>query len=208
MKLSIRTVALMFSLASVYPLAAQSVTSNEGRREFGVSVGELSSGAPSVPGGGLDLNAGLAIEVSFAQKIRDLRFASFYWEVDALSGPLRRVGGTPVTATHTVRSFYAAPGLRLQFAPKEPVSPWLAAGAGYAFYNSDNTAIGGGPAAGGTVNTYAIDFGGGVDYAFGKSYVLRGEARGFYTGNPNFGTPATNGLFNFVISGGLVWRFK
>jgi hypothetical protein len=207
MKLSTWAAVLIFSLAAAYPVAAQSVTSNEGRREFGVSIGELSSGAPNAAGN-LDLNAGVAVELSFAQKIRDLSFGSLYWEVEALTGPLRRVDGTPVTATHTVRSIYVTPGLRLQFMPKDPVSPWLSAGGGYAFYNSDNTAIDGGPAAGGTKHTYAIDFGGGVDYAFGKSYAVRGEARGFFTGSPKFGTPADNGLFNFVISGGLVWRFK
>jgi opacity protein-like surface antigen len=208
MKLSISAAVLIFSLTAAYPVAAQSVTSNEGSREVAVSIGELSSGAPNAAAGSLDLNAGIALQLSFAQKIRELSFGSLYWEVDSLVGPLRRVDGTPASATHTVRSIYAMPGLRLRFTPKEPVSPWLAAGAGYAFYNSDNTAIDGGPAAGGSKSTYAIDFGGGVDYAFGKSYVLRGEARGFYTGSPNFGTPTDNGLFNFVVSGGLVWRFK
>ncbi len=208
MKLSIWSAVLIFSLAAAYPVAAQSVTSNEGRREFGISAGELSSGAPNATGGNLNFNAGIAIELSFAQKIRELSFGALYWEVDGLEGPLRRVTGTPLNATHTVRSIYATPGLRLQFMPKEPVSPWVAAGAGYAFYNSDNKSIGGGTAAGGSKNTYAIDFGGGVDYALGKSYVLRGEARGFYTGSPNFGTPTDSGLFNFVVSGGVVWRFK
>ncbi len=208
MKLSIWSAVLIFSLAGAYSAAAQSVTSNEGSREFGVSIGELSSGAPNAAAGTLNLNAGVAVELGYAQKIRELSFGSLYWEVDGLVGPLRRVSGTPVTATHTVNSIYATPGLRLRFTEKEPVSPWLVAGAGYAFYRSDNTAIGGGPAAGGTKHTYAIDFGGGVDYAFGKSYILRGEARGFYTGSPRFGTPSDNGLFNFVVSGGLVWRFK
>jgi hypothetical protein len=201
--------ALSLSVAVTALLPAQtSQTNNDGRREFGVSIGELSSGAPNAAAGSLDLTPGIAVELSYAQKIRELGFGSLYWEVDGLVGPLRRVTGTPVNATHTVRSVYATPGLRLQFMPKEPLSPWLVAGAGYAFYNSGNTAIDGGPAAGGSKSTYAIDFGGGMDYAVGKRYVLRGEARGFYTGSPRFGTPSDNGLFNFVVSGGLVWRFK
>jgi len=209
MRLSHCFAAISLSVAAATLLPAQtSQTNNDGRREFGVSIGELSSGAPNAAGSSLDLTAGVAVELSYAQKIRDMSFASLYWEVDSLAGPLRRVDGTPVNATHTVRSIYATPGLRLRFTPKEPVSPWLVAGAGYAFYNSGNTAIDGGPAAGGSKSTYAVDFGGGVDYAFGKRYVLRGEARGFYTGSPKFGIPADNGLFNFVVSGGLVWRFK
>ena len=116
---------------------------------------------------------------------------------------MRYLSGFPGAATHEIHSFYLTPGVKLQFMPKEVLSPWVAAGGGYSMYNSSSTAIAGGPANGGTRHTYAIDFGGGMDYAFGKRYVLRAEARGFYTGNPNFGTPSTNGLFNFVIGGGL-----
>ena len=56
-------------------------------------------------------------------------------------------------------------------------------------------------------NTYAVEFGGGVDIVASKKYVIRGAAQGFYTGNPNYGVAATGGQFNFVISGGIVWRF-
>jgi hypothetical protein len=103
---------------------------------------------------------------------------------------------------------YATPGVRLQFASQERVTPWLDGGAGYAFYDSSGTNIAGtATGSSGTANTYAVEFGGGVDIVASKRYTIRGAAQGFYTGDPNYGVTATGGQFNFVISGGLVWRF-
>jgi hypothetical protein len=212
MRLSTCFTALAVSLLAAWMLPAQQ-TGDE-RQEFAVAVGELSGGNPSALGGPLTLDAGVALEANFARKIRDLGLGSVYWEVDGMVGPLRYLTGTPTAASHELHSVFLTPGVKLQFTPKEPLSPWLAAGAGYAFYNSSGTSIGGGPtgggltSTGGSTSTYAVDFGGGLDYAMGKRYVLRGELRGVYTGNPNFGVSTPGGQFNFVIGGGIVWRFS
>jgi len=216
MRLNTCSTALALSLLVVGTLAAQQA--NDERQEFGIIVGELSGGnpnasTPTVPGA-LTLDSGVAFEASFASKIRDLNFGSVYWEVDGLAGPMRYLAGIPATATHELRSVYLTPGVRLQFMPKEALSPWVAAGAGYAFYDTSGSSIAGSTTGGGTTstagttNTYAVDFGAGVDYAIGKRYVLRGEVRGFYTGSPNFGVPTPGGQFNLVIGGGIVWRFS
>jgi hypothetical protein len=210
MRLSTCSTALALSLLATCAIFAQQ--QGDEKQEFSVIVGELSGGnpnasTPTVPAA-LNLDAGVAVEANFARKIRDLGFASAYWEVNGLVGPLRYLSGTPVNATQEIHSVFLTPGVKLQFTPKEPLSPWVAGGAGYAFYDSSKTSIAGGPTVGGTANTYAIDFGGGVDWAMGKRYVLRGEVRGIYTGNPNFGVPTSGGQFNFVIGGGIVWRFS
>ena len=85
MKLSIGFGVLAISLLSGSVLFAQA--SNEGRQEFGITVGELSSGAPSVPGDTLNLNAGVAVGANFARKFRDLGFASLYWEIEGSGWP-------------------------------------------------------------------------------------------------------------------------
>ena len=75
-------------------------------------------------------------------------------------------------------------------------------------YSRPDRAFAGRKIAGGSTNTYAVDFGGGMDWAMGKRYVVRAEIRGFYTGAPNFGVSASGNQFSFVIGGGLVWRFS
>jgi len=205
MRLSICSPALVLSLLAACTLSAQ---------EFSLSVGELSGGNPglsaalvnsSVAPLGLSLNAGFAVGGNFARKIKDVPWGSVSWEVEGLGGPNRYVAGTPATATHAIRSVFLTPGVKMAFTPKEVLSPWVAAGGGYAFYDSSGTSISGGTASGGTTNTYAVDFGAGLDYAVNKKYTLRGEVRGFYTGSPNFGVATSGGLFNFEIGFGLVW---
>ena len=215
MRLSTCSTALALSLLAAFTLSAQQ--SGDEHQEFAVTVGELSGGNPSLSAAlvnssvvplGLSLNAGFSVSADFARKIKDVPWGAIYWEVDALGSPNRYVAGTPATATHAIRNLYLTPGVRMVFMPKEALSPWVAAGGGVAYYNSSGTSIAGGPTAGGTDNrvTYAVDFGAGLDYAMNKKYTLRGEVRGFYTGNPNFDVATSGGLFNFEIGFGLVWR--
>jgi opacity protein-like surface antigen len=211
MRLSICSTALALSLLAACTLSAQ---------EFSLTVGELSGGNPSLSASlvntsvvplGLSLNAGFSVGANFARKIKDVPWGSVYWEVEGLGGPNRYVAGTPVTATHAIRSVFLTPGVKMAFTPKEVLSPWVSAGGGYAFYDSSGTSIAGGTtgggtaSTGGTTNTYAVDFGAGLDYAVNKRYTLRGEVRGFYTGSPNFGLATPGGLFNFEIGFGVVW---
>jgi hypothetical protein len=208
--------ALSFFSASV--LYAQFGTAspappNSERQEFALTLGALSGGNPSVSSGNaLALGSGVAFQANFARKLHEVSWGNTFWEVNALYGPLRHLSGTPVTATSAIHSLYVTPGVKLQFSPDEKVSPWISAGAGYAFYDSSAKSISGGVTGGGptaaaaTANTYAIDFGAGVDFATGKRYVWRADVRGFYTGSPKLGTATSGGQFNFVISGGIVWR--
>jgi opacity protein-like surface antigen len=219
MRLSTCSTALALSLLAAFMLSAQQ--SGDERQEFALTVGEISGGNPSLSPAltnnsvvplGLSLNAGFSVGADFARKIKDVPWGSVYWEVEGLGSPNRYVTGLPLTATHAIRSVYLTPGVKMVFTPKEVLSPWVAAGAGVAYYNSSGSSIGGGATGGGTANgddnriTYAVDFGAGLDYAMNKKYTLRGEVRGFYTGNPNFGLATPGGLFNFEIGFGLVWR--
>jgi opacity protein-like surface antigen len=212
---------LALSILAAGTLAAQpgaQQIDNDEKQEFGLSVGEVSGGNPNastatVPAS-LAFNAGVAVEANYAHKVRDHKFGTVYWELEALGSPLRYVTGVPATASHEMHSVFVTPGVKLQFLPKDVWSPWIAGGGGYAFYDSSSQSIGGtvtgggASSTGGTKSTYAVDFGGGVDFAAAKRLVLRGAIRGFYTGNPNFGVPTSGGLFNFVISAGIVWRSK
>jgi hypothetical protein len=214
MRLSTFSTALALSLLSACTILAQQ--SEDARDEFAVSVGALSGGNPSVTSaaGPLSLGSGLALEANYAHKYRELKWGAIYWELNVLGDPFRHLSGFPVTATSEIRSLYATPGVRLQFAPQDRITPWLAAGGGYAFYDSSNVSLTGGTTGGGvsstsgTVNTYAVDFGAGVDIVASKRYIVRGDVRGFYTGSPNYGVSTTSGLFVFAISGGIVWRFS
>jgi len=216
MRLFTFSTALALSILAAASVSAQV---NDEKQEFAVTIGEMSGSTPNVSGIPLTLGSGVGLEANFARKFRTVKYGSLFWEVDALGSPLRYLSVAP--NSHAVRSFFAAPGLKWQFSPGPAWSPWMAVGAGYAFYDANSAAsavavatIGPVPPSGTVVtstslktNTYAADFGGGVDYVVRPHFVIRGEARGYYTGGPKFGLGSTSGELNFIIGGGIVWRF-
>ena len=195
-------------------MAVCSVSAQQSDSEFAVTIGTLSGTNPNVSSaslapGALTLGSSVAFGANYARRFSNTKsWAALYWEINALGSPFRHLSGVPASATSDIRSVFVTPGVRMQFTSQERITPWVDAGAGYAFYDSSGTNIaGGGTGSSGNTNTYAVEFGGGVDIVASKTYVIRGAAQGFYTGNPNYGVPATGGQFNFVISGGIVWRF-
>ncbi len=180
------------------PLFAQS--------EFALGVGELSGSSPSAAGGALSLNSNVAVEGNYARKFRETGWANLYWEVDGIYGPIRYLTGTPATVPNDIHSVFVMPGLKLQFAAKEPISPWIAVGGGYAYYGASKASIAGGASGVGSTSTGGADFGVGFDFSTGRKYALRADLRGNYTGNPKLGIPASGGQFNLAIGLGLVWR--
>lgn len=202
-----RLTTLAVALLAAFTLHAQQP--NDEKQELSLTIGELSGSNPGATAGTLALGNGEGLQVNFARKIHDYAWGgSLYWEVNGLYGPYRGLSGTPTAATHNIWCVFVTPGVKLQFSPKEKISPWLAGGGGYALYGESKNSLAGGPAGvSGHTSRGAVDIGGGVDFALGKSYLLRGEARGFYTGGPNFGVDTPGGQFNFVIGGGIVFRF-
>jgi len=198
-----------FTAVTLAFVAVCSASAQQSDSEFAVTVGTLSGSNPNAPSGGLTLGSSAIFGANYARQFSHTHsWAALYWEVNALASPFRHLSGVPSIATSDIRSFYVTPGVRMQFASQERITPWIDGGAGYAFYDSSATDIAG-VAAGNSryTNTYAVEFGGGVDIVANKRYIIRGAAQGFYTGHPDYGVPATGGQFNFVISGGLVWRF-
>ncbi len=205
MKLTASTTALAISLLAASTVLAQTSANNE-KQEFAVTLGAMSGSSPTPAVGTLALGSGVAFEASYARNILGFNWAKLYWEADGLYSPVRHLSGTTAGVTSAIHSVYVTQGFKLQFSPDEKISPWLWAGDGLSFYNSSTNGLGGGTVAGGNRFGGNIAFGGGVDIATGKKYVIRGDVRCYYTGRPNFDVATSGGQFNFVLSGGIVWR--
>ncbi len=203
--------ALALSLLAVGSLSAQ--PADDERSEVAVIVGEVSGGNPTVvAGGALNVDAGVAFaRANYAEIPGYGRGGGFIGKSNGIVSPLR-YGRDPGDGcafdSQRIRDARDQAAVCLE----EVVSPWLDAGAGYAFLqfkrfghsgwtywrrHSEHRRIG----------QHLCDrFWRRCGFRW-KRYLIRGEVRGIYTGNPNFGVPTSGGLFNFVIGGGLVWRF-
>jgi opacity protein-like surface antigen len=196
----IRVVVAFLCFAGVVP--AQT-------RELGLTLGRISGPTRSLYGGSLDLSPGIALQANFGYRFALTGRVGWIAEVHGLANGLREILSRDATATRDVATAFVTPGLRLKFLHWKRVSPYVAAGAGYALYEQSLFRLDGAPnEAPRFTHRSAFQYGGGADFPVRRWIGGRLEIRDFYTGNPSFNVPArSSGQHNVVISGGFVLFF-
>lgn len=169
--------------------------------------------AVPVPDHNIDLPPGLSFQATYARHIAGQRKTALYIELPFVASPsIHNESGT-ATVPKEYASLFFTPGIRVKFAPKNKVAPWLALGGGYGRFDEANQGNDRLPNLGrrGT-NTAALQFGGGLDFKTPVKILfpigLRVEARDFYSGKPNYNfSTGGGGQHNVVVSGGFTVSF-
>lgn len=144
------------------------------------------------------VDAGVGFQLNYAHRLLSVPLLSLYGEVPFVAG----FDNTRYSfvGRESYNNYYVTPGLKLKFAPGFIISPYLAAGVGWAHFSSTQS--------GATDNEFAADWGGGFDVKIFPYVSLRLEARDFYSDTPALLLPSIGGSQNNVVaSGGLVLRF-
>jgi opacity protein-like surface antigen len=193
----------------VLPVAlcvAQEDTGHKNELAFGLGgIPALSrSNSPS-----LDAGSGVALQANYGRRFLGTNKWALYGEVNFVSSPLRDVSSSALAATHDFASLYVTPGVRFKFRPASRISPYAVVGGGYADYEQSTTVIARGPnPASRQLARGVFDFGAGVDVHLWRFIALRGEARDFYTGSPNYNIPSiSGGQHNVVATGAFVLQW-
>ncbi len=154
----------------------------------------------------LDAGSGVALQVNYGRRFINGHKAAVYGEINFLASPTRGVSSSVATATHDFASLYVTPGVRIKLFPESRISPYAVAGGGYGEYEQSTTRIDGQPnSVSRELARGVFDFGAGVDVRLWRFIALRGEARDFFTGAPNYNIPSTSGgQHNVVATGGFV----
>jgi opacity protein-like surface antigen len=153
---------------------------------------------------------GLTFEVSYARRFTDAKLASMHFEVLLAATPNTDITSSNVALPRSYSSLFLTPGLKFKLLPGFFISPYVAAGAGYARFNVSDTTISGGTT---TVvtrgsNKGVYNYGVGAELRFFPGLALRGEIRNFISGSPNLGpTLLEDTRRNVIYGGGLVVRF-
>ena len=126
-----------------------------------------------------------------------------------MASPLRDVSTSVTTATHDFASLYVTPGIRVKFLPASRISPYAVIGGGYGDYEQSTALINGRPnPASRQLARGVFDFGAGVDVRVWRFIALRGEARDFFTGSPEYNIATiSGGQHNVVATGAIVLRW-
>jgi opacity protein-like surface antigen len=145
---------------------------------------------------------GTGLQINYAHRLVGVPGVALYVEVPFVAG----FNGTEFNVAQLQRvnynNYFFTPGVKVKFVPGFFLSPYLAAGIGFAHFS--NTGLNGA-----TDTTYAVDFGGGLDIKVVRFLALRLEARDFYTPTPVL-IPLAGSLGNqnnVALSGGIVFRF-
>lgn len=128
-----------------------------------------------------------AYQINYARRIVEGGAVSVHWEILGLGAPRSGIKSSNVFLPRSYSSFFLTPGLKLKLFPGGGLSPYIVGGAGYGRYNESDELINGLPNAGNRgTNTFAFNYGGGVDLNVLGVVALRGEIRDFITGTPEF----------------------
>ncbi len=158
---------------------------------------------------GLDAGSGVALQVNYGRRFLSGNKAALYGEINFLASPLRDVSTSVTTATRDFASLYVTPGVRAKFLPASRISPYAVIGGGYADYQQSTALFDGRPnPASRQLARGVFDFGAGVDVRVWRFIAVRGEARDFFTGSPDYNiTTISGGQHNVVATGAIVLRW-
>ncbi len=107
------------------------------------------------------------------------------------------------------KQLFVTPAARLNFFPTTAVSPWVSLGGGFAHFSQSNMLDYGAANPGKSTNSGVLEGGVGLDVRLVSSVYIRGEARDFWSGEPDFPLAPTGKTrqHNYFVGGGVFYRF-
>ncbi len=188
-----RRIALLVTLVAVLGAVAQAQ-----KNDLGVTFGGYFTADNPLSAG-----TAFAIEGSYARQIFHVPALQFSVELP-VAGSFDSFAPSSIIPLigNSYTALFITPGVRARLAPSFFLSPYVAVGAGLAHFN--NSLTGGGSSSN---NSFAADFGGGLDLKIFPHVSLRAEVRDFYSGSPGLNPLFVQRQNNLVVTGGVGIRF-
>jgi hypothetical protein len=152
---------------------------------------------------------GLSFEVNYARKLIATQVFAISGEVPVVFNLDEDLNAGADVVPIDYSAFFIAPSARLNLFPTTAFSPWISFGGGFGHFGENKTLIYGGTNPGKSKTTGVIQAGIGLDVKFWHRFSIRGEARDFWSGEPDFPLAATGKTrqHNYFVAGGVVWHF-
>jgi hypothetical protein len=204
----------MMVLALVSVLAVSAAAQNE-KNEVSVVVGRDLISKQAIQGANffdpfIRYGNGLSFEGSYARRIRITDIYSVSGEIPLLFNPDEdlHAGGTGLV-TKDYKALFVAPSFRVNLFPGTAFSPWGSIGGGFGHFSENSLLLYGGTNTGKSTSTGVLQYGFGLDVRLKRRLFLRGEARDFWSGQPDFPLSPTGKTrqHNYFVGGGVAWRF-
>jgi len=202
-----------FVVTVVFSLLLLATTAAAQKNDVSGSVGRVFMSDQGVKGTNLtDSNIhfgdALSYSLSYGRRIYDIGLASLTVEVPVVHDPGLDLHYSPGTVPKSYSAIFLAPSLRVNFLSDSAFSPWISGGIGFARFSSSSKLENGGATTGDlNVTSKAVQVGVGLDVRMWGPIKIRGEARDFYTDEPNLVQNPQKNMHNYFVGGGVVWSF-
>jgi hypothetical protein len=203
-------------LTVVTTLAASAVAQDE-KNEIGGTLGRTFISNQGIKSG-IDPNTiiasgkGLSFDIEYARRFIVTPVFAVSGEAVVMVNKDEDINGGAYGAAVVPPQYsqlFVTPGARLNLFPTTAVSPWISLGAGFAHFGENSTLIYGGTNPGKSTTSIVIQGGIGLDVKMWRKLSIRGEARDFWSGEPDFPLAPTgkSRQHNYFVAGGVFWRF-
>ena len=152
---------------------------------------------------------GLSFEVNYARKFIRNQVFSVAGEVPVVFNPDEDLNSGTDVVPIDYSAFFIAPSARLNLFPETAVSPWISLGGGFGHFGENKTLIYGGANPGKSKTTGVLQGGIGLDVKIWRRFIIRGEGRDFWSGEPDFPLANTGKTrqHNYFVGAGVIYRF-
>jgi hypothetical protein len=153
---------------------------------------------------------GLSFEVNYARRLLVTEVYSISAEVPAMFNLDEDLNSGGPLVPEDYREIFITPAVRANLFPVTAVSPWVSFGGGFGHFSENSQLIYDGGANPGKSTTSGVIQGGvGLDVRVLHRFFIRGEARDFWSGQPDFPLADTGKTrqHNYFVGGGVMWRF-
>jgi hypothetical protein len=153
---------------------------------------------------------GLSFEVNYTRRLLVNPIYSISAEVPAMFNLDEKLNSGGPFVPKDYHEIFVTPAVRANLFPATAVSPWVSFGGGFGHFSENSQLIYDGGANPGKSTTSGVIQGGvGLDVRVLHSFFIRGEARDFWSGQPDFPLADTGKTrqHNYFVGGGLMWRF-
>jgi hypothetical protein len=152
---------------------------------------------------------GLTLEGNYARRILVTALYSITGEVPVVFNPREKLGSGDNVVPKSYKSIFVTPSARVNLFPTNAVSPWVSFGAGFGHFSESKDLNYFDSNPGKSTTSATIQGGVGLDVRLRRSLFIRGEARDFWSGEPDYPLAPTghSRQHNYFVSGGVMWRF-
>jgi hypothetical protein len=206
---------LWIAVLAVLIFAGASAFAQDEKNEVGITFGRTNISTQPIQGAvffdpNIRYGRGFSFDASYTRRLFVAPVYSLNVEVPVLYNTDEKLhAGGPGLVPGSYTALFAAPSARVNFFPTTAVSPWGSIGGGFEHINESSTLLYGGPNTGKNTNSGVLQYGVGLDVRVAHRWYLRGEARDFWGGEPDFPQAPTgkSRQHNYFLGGGIYWRF-